>query len=162
MKVAIGFDPFGLALRPAIEQHVEQQGYDVTDLGCQEEDPNAYYNVAVDAAVGIQTKQFDRAILVCGTGMGMAIVANKYPAIAAAVCTTIDMAKKARSINNANILTLGAMHTAPFLTGQMLDAFFTTEFKEGWDADIQNFLDQAIKDIALIGQNVSHRGPKTL
>lgn len=80
----------------------------------------------------------------------MAIIANKHPQVFAAVCEDPSAAAKARSINNANIVTLGGMNTAPYKAKEIVDAFLTTEFKSGWDAEIQAFLDQSMVDIRRI------------
>jgi ribose 5-phosphate isomerase B len=82
--------------------------------------------------------------------MGMAIVANKHPGVYAAVCEDAATAASARSINNANVLTLGGMVTAPFKANEIVDAFFSTKFKSGWDDQIKLFLDQSMIDIQRI------------
>ncbi|MCL1127891.1 RpiB/LacA/LacB family sugar-phosphate isomerase [Shewanella surugensis] len=150
MKVAIGFDPFGFALRDTVLDYLKKQSFKIVDLGGQEGLDKPYYNIAQEAGSLMAKSEIDRAVLVCGSGMGMAIVANKYQGVFAAPCETKNTAEKARSINNANILTLGAMNTAPFLASEILHVFFKTEFKAGWDQDISSFLDQALKNIVTI------------
>ena len=80
----------------------------------------------------------------------MAIIANKHPNVYAAVCEDPSTATKARSINNANVLTMGGMVTASYKAKEIVDAFLTTEFKSGWDEEIQAFLDRSMVDIQRI------------
>jgi len=81
---------------------------------------------------------------------GMAIVANKHPGVYAAVCEDVATATKARSINNANVLTLGGMVIATSKANEIVDAFLSTEFKSGWGDQTQVFLDQSMLDIQRI------------
>ncbi len=147
MKIAVGADPFGLDLKTAVKQHLEDLGHACIDLGGTETENRAYYAIAHDLAMLIGDGECDRGVLICGTGMGMAIIANKHPGIYAAVCEDPSAAIKARSINNANVVTLGGLITAPYKANEIVDAFLTTDFKSGWDEDIQSFLDQSMADI---------------
>jgi ribose 5-phosphate isomerase B len=120
------------------------------DLGSNPDQQQPYYEVAHALANKVTAGEIERGILICGTGMGMAIMANKHPGVYAAVCEEPSTAVKARSINNANVLTLGGMLTAPFKAKEITDAFLATEFKSGWDTPIQSFLDQSMSDIRRI------------
>ena len=120
------------------------------DLGGSAAEERAYYDVAHDLAGLLGAGELERGVLVCGTGMGMAIVANKHPGVYAAVCEDPGAAAKARSINNANVLTLGGMLTAPARAREIVDAFLATEFKSGWKPDVQAFLERSMEDIRRI------------
>ncbi len=150
MKIGIGADPFGVELKEVVKQHLLTTGHQCVDLGGTADEERPYYEVAHELAEKINSGQCERGILVCGTGMGMAIIANKHPKVYAAVCENYSAAVKARSINNANIVTLGGMVTAPYRAKEIVDAFLITEFKSGWDDDIQDFLDRSMVEIQQI------------
>jgi ribose 5-phosphate isomerase B len=150
MKIGLGADPFGLDLKEAVKQHLLTLGHTCVDLGGTADEKRPYYEVAHELAKKVSSGECDRGILVCGTGMGMAIVANKHPNVYAAVCEDPSAATKARSINNANVLTLGGMVTAPYKAKEIVDAFLTTRFKSGWDDEIQAFLDRSVGEIQRI------------
>jgi ribose 5-phosphate isomerase B len=147
MRIAVGADPFGLELKEVIKQHLLALGHACVDLGGTADEERPYYEVAHELAKKVGSGDLDRGILVCGTGMGMAIIANKHPHVYAAVCEDPSTAIKARSINNANVVTLGGMVTAPYKAKEIIDAFLTTEFKSGWDEEIRAFLDRSIVEI---------------
>jgi len=149
MKIALGADDCGFPLKEIIKEHLVGKAYTVQDVGVQSaEDTTPYYAIASQVAQSVTNKTCDCAILVCGTGMGMAIIANKHPGIYAAVCESTYTAEQSRSINNANILTLGAMvSTGPVAIG-MVDVWLKTEFTQGCDAPAQDWLRNSMKDIA--------------
>lgn len=151
MKIAIGADSYGFALKEAMKQHLQNKGIEVEDIGVNnstEETP--YYQVAAQVSKMVGTQQVERGILVCGTGMGMAIIANKHPHVYAAVCESSFAAEKSRSINNSNVLTLGGFVTTPLVAQEIVDIWLTTEFKQGWEPDIQEWLQNSMKDISKI------------
>jgi ribose 5-phosphate isomerase B len=147
MKIGIGADPFGVGLKAAVKEHLEGAGHECVDLGGSEDEERTYYDVAHELGGRVARGELERGVLVCGTGMGMAIIANKHPGVYAAVCEDASTAVKARSINNANVLTLGELVTASFRACEIVDAFLETEFKSGWDPEIQDFLDRSMTDI---------------
>ena len=150
MKIGLGADPFGLELKEAVKQHLIAQGHTCVDTGGTADKTRPYYEVAHELAKKVGSGECDRGILVCGTGMGMAIVANKHPNVYAAVCENPMAATKARSVNNANVLTMGGMVTAPYKAKEIVDAFLTTGFKSGWDDEIQTFLERSVDEIRRI------------
>lgn len=147
MKIGLGADPFGLELKETVKQHLMAQGHACVDIGGTATEERPYYEVAHELAGKVSSGEYDRGILVCGTGMGMSIVANKHPNVYAAVCADPSTAVKARSINNANVLTMGGMVTAPYKAKEIVDTFLATEFKSGWDPEIQAFLDRSLGEI---------------
>lgn len=151
MKIIIGSDKSGFTLKEVIKTELISKGYEVDDIGTQDiEHPLPYYKVAPIAAKAIQAKQFDKGILICGTGMGMAIVANKYKGVYASVVESVYAAKKARAINNANILTLGGWIIAPELGIDIADTFLNTDFTEGLEEWRQEFLKNAYIEVGKI------------
>ncbi len=130
-KIIIGSDKSGFPLKEAIKAHLTQLGYEVTDGGTLNEDePKPYFQVAAAVAKRVSDGEFERAVLICGTGMGVSIVANKHKGVYAAVCENTYAAEKARAINDANILCLGGWLTAEFVGCAMVDTFLNTEFTQ--------------------------------
>lgn len=130
-KIIIGSDKSGLELKEAIKAHLTEKGYEVDDCGTTDIDqPKGYFMVAPVLAKKISKGEYEKGILICGTGMGMSIVANKYPGVYAAVCQTAAMAKYCRAINNANVLTMGGWLIGKEAGCAMADIFLTTEFTE--------------------------------
>jgi ribose 5-phosphate isomerase B len=128
MRVVIGADHVGLDLKNAIRDQLIHDGYDVTDLGVNETTPVDYPDVALAVALAVVSGDHDRGILVCGTGIGMAIAANKVAGIRAALIYDPHSAERAAKSNDANIATLGSrtlgVETAKMLVGSFLRSDF--------------------------------------
>lgn len=155
MKIALASDNYGFYLKEAVKEFLIDNDYDVTDFGIENaEDSTPYYRKAAEIAQKVADYEYDRAILVCGTGMGMAIVANKHPGVYAAPCESVFAAEKSRSINNANILTLGGMLTTEYIAQDIVDVWLNTDFTEGWDESIQQWLEDSMDDIGVIEDSV--------
>lgn len=105
MKIAIGCDPNAKELKKQLIPFIESLGHEVNDFGS--EDP-IYANVAIRLGEAVAGKEYDRGILICGTGIGVCITANKVPGVYAALVTDIYQAQRAVLSNNANIITLGS------------------------------------------------------
>lgn len=131
-KIVIGSDKSGFMLKEALKKHLREAGYEVSDCGTQSEDaPLMYDLVAQKGSEMIARGEFEKGIFICGTGMGMAVVANKRPGVYAAVCENTFAAQKARAINDANVLTMGAWITGEVAACAIVDAFLETEFTQG-------------------------------
>lgn len=151
MKIAMGADLYGFPLKESVKAYLKSKDYKITDYGVHEtSDPTPYYTTADKVAKSLGKGEHDKAVLVCGTGMGMAIIANKHPGIYAAVCESTFAAEKARSINNSNILTMGSMVTTAAVARDIVDIWLTTRFTEGWDETIQAWLKTSMGEIASI------------
>ena len=150
-KIIIGSDKSGFLLKEAVKHHLEEQGYEVTDKGTTDEnEPMPYYAVAERVGACMANKEFERGILICGTGMGMAIVANKYPGVYAAVCENTYAAEKARAVNDANVLTMGGWITGEVAGCGIADVFLKTEFTENledWRAKNLRVAREKVKEI---------------
>ncbi len=143
-RIVIGADKSGFPLKEALKSHLLEKGYEVEDVGMQTmEDFQPYFEVAPKVARKVQSGEFDRGLLCCGTGMGMAIVANKFKGIYAAVVEGSYAAKMAKVINNANVLTMGGWKLAPQEAIDMLDRWLNASFTEGFAEDRQAFLKNA-------------------
>ena len=128
-KIAIGCDPNAQAEKEAIIKYIEAKGYgEVTDFGS--EDP-IYANVAIAVAEAVASGEYERGVLMCGTGLGVSIAANKVKGAYAALCSDVYSAQRARLSNDANILCMGAFTTGAKVRELLVDAFMTNEFVPG-------------------------------
>lgn len=132
-KIIVASDRAGFTLKEAVKEHLAELGYEVTDVGSKDtgEGGMAYWQAAKNLAPHVSSGEFERGILVCGTGMGMSIVANKYPNVYAALCENTFCAHNCRAVNNANVLTMGGWITPPYTGIAITDTFLNTEFLEG-------------------------------
>ena len=147
MTIAIASDLSGFPLKKAIAAHLKANGYEVIDFGIEnEETPQPYVIQAPKAAKAIQDGQAERGILVCGTGQGMAIVANKHKGVYACVVDSVFSGERAKIVNNANIITLGGWITAPYLGVQIVDAWLGMEFAQKME-DRKEFLTNSFNQV---------------
>jgi ribose 5-phosphate isomerase B len=128
MKIGLGSDDAGASLRRAVGAHLEDLGHDVDDYGV-DDDSRAYPSVAFEVADAVSAGRFERAILVCGTGIGVMIAANKVPGVYAALCPDVYSAERARKSNNAQILTMGARVIGEASALTVVDAWLESEFE---------------------------------
>ncbi|MCS6913458.1 MAG: RpiB/LacA/LacB family sugar-phosphate isomerase [Myxococcales bacterium] len=157
--VLVGADSYGVELKEAVAAHLRRRGLTVEDLGVTTaQDERPYYETAAALARRIAAGQAQRGVLVCGTGMGMAIVANKFPGVYAAPCENVEAARRARSINNANVLTLGQMVTPAEAAVAIVDAWLDTEFAAGWPPEVQAFLHQSMPAIRALEERARQQG----
>ena len=132
MKLAIGSDHAGFPLKEELKIFLAERGEPFEDFGTFEPDPPVDYpDIALAVARAVIAGSFEAAILLCGTGQGMAIAANKVPGIRASLCTDVISASFARSHNDANILTMGQRITAPHLAREILRIWLETKFTGG-------------------------------
>jgi ribose 5-phosphate isomerase B len=131
MKLAIGCDEAACDLKNAIKAHLQAQGHEVTDFGTHDNQPVLYPDVAFEVAQRVAAGEFPRALLLCGTGIGMAICANKVPGIRAAQCHDTYSAERASRSNDAQIITLGARVVGPELAKAIVDTWLRASFDGG-------------------------------
>jgi ribose 5-phosphate isomerase B len=157
MRIVLGSDHFGYPLKETLRKYLLDLGHEPVDLGCfTAEDVVDYPDVAVVLAEKIASGEFERGILVCGTGIGMAITANKVPGVRAACCHDPYSAERARKSNDAQILTMGAEIVGPALGRQLLDHWLASEFGGGRSAaKVEKIkqLDRALRGLAQPGQS---------
>jgi ribose 5-phosphate isomerase B len=132
--IAVGSDDAGFPLKEELKRYLEGEGYSTTDYGTDRPDPVDYPDVALAVARAVARGEHDRAILVCGTGIGMAIAANKVPGVFAAVAHDPYSAARARMSNDAQIVTMGARVIAPELAKTVLRVWLDSEFAGGGSA----------------------------
>lgn len=131
MRVAIGADDAAYDLKEILKSYLTAQGAEVVDYGVFDKSPSLYPDIAVKVATAVSEGKHERDILVCGTGLGMAIAANKVPGIRAATCHDTYSAERSRKSNNAQILTLGARVIGPELAKTVVAAWLRSEFEGG-------------------------------
>ncbi len=157
MKIYIGSDKSGFTLKEAIKGYLAGEGYEVEDVGTQSIDaPMPFLQVAPIAAQKVSSGEADRAILVCGTGMGMSQVANKYKNVRAAVVESVYAAKMSRAINDSNILTLGGWFIGPELGVEIAKTFLNTEFTQDLEEWRKGFLRDAKEKFSALEQTIYH------
>ena len=128
MKVAIGCDHGGINLKPVLVDYLNKKGIEFKDFGCFSTQSIDYNEFGLAVANAVKDKQFDFGILICGTGIGMSIVANKVKGIRCAHCHDVFSAKMTRLHNDANVLAMGERVVGAGLMVEIVDAFLSTPF----------------------------------
>lgn len=131
MKIAIAADHAGFLLKEALRERLSASGHDVVDFGTHSSESTDYPDYALAVSERVASGDAARGILVCFTGTGMSIAANKVPGIRAAVGLTEEGVELTRSHNDANVIALGAKFLGPEEAARLVDIFLTTEFDGG-------------------------------
>ncbi|SNV68133.1 ribose 5-phosphate isomerase B [Veillonella rodentium] len=131
MKVAVGCDHGGLHLKEEIKELLSDLGHDVEDFGTYTSESCDYPDIAVPVANAVVSGEMDRGILICGTGIGIGIAANKMKGVRAALCHDSFSAKYSRAHNDANILTMGERVIGPGLAKDIVTIWMATDFEGG-------------------------------
>lgn len=131
MRIAMGSDHGGFNLRLVIKAHLIEKGYEVVDFGCENKESVDYPDYALKVAEAITSGDCELGVLVCGTGLGISIAANKVKGIIAAPVSDTFSAEMARKHNNANILALGERVVGEGLALKIVDEFLGAEFEGG-------------------------------
>ena len=129
--IAIGCDHGGLTLKKCLIQYLEKNKIEYKDFGTYTEQSCDYPDIAIKLAVSVAKKEYEKGILICGTGIGMSIAANKVKGIRAALCHDVFSAKATRKHNDANIMTCGERVIGQGLFLEIVDAFLNTDFEGG-------------------------------
>ena len=131
MKLAIGSDHGGFRLKEAIKTYLLAHDYEVTDFGTESEDSCDYPDFALPVAEAVAKGEYDRGILICGTGIGIGIVANKVKGVRAALCHDTFSAEACRNHNDANILTMGERIVGEGHALKIVETFLNSDFEGG-------------------------------
>jgi ribose 5-phosphate isomerase B len=143
MKIGLGCDHNAFEMKEALREYVTELGHDVYDYGCKACVEVDYPEVAFEVAADINDNKLDRGILVCGTGIGVAIAAGKVPGIRAALCHDTYSAERAQKSNNAQVLTMGAKVIGIETAKQVVKAYLESEFPGGNSArKVQQIMDK--------------------
>jgi ribose 5-phosphate isomerase B len=130
-KIALGSDHNGFGLKEIVKAHLKALGREAEDFGVHSETPIDYPDIALQVAEAVARGDHDRGILICGTGLGVAIAANKVPGVYAATCHDPYSAERARKSNNAQIMTMGAQVIGPELAKTLIEIWLNSEFQGG-------------------------------
>ncbi|MGZ3649120.1 MAG: ribose 5-phosphate isomerase B [Syntrophales bacterium] len=130
-QIIIGSDHAGFPLKEVVKQYIAEMGYSVTDAGTDSPANADYPDFGAIVAQRVSAGEFDRGILVCGSGVGMSIVANKFPGVRAALCLDEETARMGRLHNDANILVLAGRRTEEEAAKAIVRLWLNTEFEGG-------------------------------
>lgn len=128
MRLVIGSDHAGWTLKGAIADHVRSLGHEIIDVGSYDDKPVDFPDIAKDLTGKIASGEADRGIMVCGTGVGASIAANKIRGIRAAVCHDVHSAHQSVEHDDVNVMCLGAQIVGPWLAKDLVSSFLTAEF----------------------------------
>lgn len=135
-QVVVGADFAGFPLKEAVVKHLKEKGWEVLDIGVRspdEENPEMFHRIGLKVGARISEREYERALIFCGTGMGIHIAASKCPHVHAAVCESVAAARRCISGNNCNILAMGAFYVAPQMGIEMADAFLNSDLGKGYE-----------------------------
>ena len=131
MRIAVGADHAGFVLKNEVRDALRQAGHEVTDFGANSAESTDYPDYARQVAVSVSTGAAERGILVCGSGIGMCIAANKVRGVRAGLAINSEAVRLTRAHNDANVLTLGARFTEPPVARELVQIFLETPFEGG-------------------------------
>ena len=130
-RIAIACDHRGVSLKDELVKELDRQGYQVKDFGTNSEISCDYPDYAVKVALAVQKNECDRGIVICHSGIGMSIAANKVGGIRASLCQSVEAVELARKHGDANVLAMGAGFVSPELAKKICFTWLTTEFEGG-------------------------------
>lgn len=148
MKIAIASDKRAIGRKLEVKRFLEEQGHTVIEVVPDENTAVVHTISAPKVCKLVQSGEVDRGILICGTGMGMSMVANKHKGIRAACCESTYAVESCRRINNANVLCMGAFILGPQLACDMAERFVMTPFAEGFEAERIAYIKERDADMA--------------
>jgi ribose 5-phosphate isomerase B len=134
--LVVGADFAGFPLKEVVVNYLRDKGWDITDLGVRsmdETDPPMFHRIGLKVGAQITEKKFDRALLFCGTGMGIHIAASKCPGVHAGVVESVPAARRAITGNGVNVLAMGAFYVAPQMGKEIADAFLYNDLGSGYE-----------------------------
>ncbi len=134
VRLVIDADDAAISLKHTIVEHLRKRGFDITDLNYYATKKCDYPEIGYNLAQQIAAKKFDRGILICGTGLGMAMIANKVEGVWAGVCHDTFSAERLKKSNDANVLTMGERVIGPELAKMIVDHWLASEFAGGGSA----------------------------
>lgn len=146
MKIVIGSDHRGFKIKEEIKRYLEENAIEYQDFGTYSEERMDYPEVAVKVAKEVQKDEEKLGVLICGTGFGMCIVANKFKGIRCTPCYNEEAAKFAKMHNNANILALGSEHLTTHDAIKILRVFLATDFAGGRHSDRLKMIEEIEKE----------------
>lgn len=131
MKIGLGSDHAGFQLKEKLKPYLLSKGYEIKDFGCYSEERADYPDFAHLVSLAVSNKEYDMGLLICGSGNGINMAANKHKGIRSALCWNAEIAELARLHNDANVLTLPGRYITEVEAKKCIDVFFTTAFEGG-------------------------------
>lgn len=128
MRLVIGSDHAGWVLKGAVVEHIRKLGHEVVDVGCHDDRPVDFPDVARAVAAKIVAGEVERGIMVCGTGVGASIAANKMKGIRAAVCHDVHSAHQSVEHDDVNVMCIGAQIVGPWLAADLISSYLSARF----------------------------------
>lgn len=135
-EILVGADFAGFPLKETVVKHLTEKGWKVTDIGVKsadEDDPEMFHRIGLKVGAKISEKEFERALIFCGTGMGIHIAASKCPGVHAGVVESVPAALRAITGNGVNVLAMGAFYVAPQMGKDIADAYLNAELGSGYE-----------------------------
>lgn len=135
-QLLVGADFAGVPLKNAIVEHLKKKGWEITDIGVKtvdEKDPEMFHRIGFKVGAKISEGEFERALIFCGTGMGIHIAASQCPHVHCAVVESVPSALRCITGNNCNVMSMGAFYVAPKTGIAMAEAFLNSDFCEGYE-----------------------------
>jgi len=130
-EIVIGCDHAAFSLKETIKKHLQTRGFTVTDAGAHSEASVDYPTFGIEVGRAVSSGEVEKGVLLCGTGLGMSMVANKFPHVRAALCNDLFSAVMSRRHNDANVLVLGVRVIGDVLATEIVDAWIDTPFEGG-------------------------------
>ncbi|MCL7747670.1 ribose 5-phosphate isomerase B [Halalkalibacter alkaliphilus] len=155
MKIGIGSDHIGFDFKEAIKVFVEEYGHEVVDFGCHSCNAVDYPDVAFEVAKAVSEKKVERGILICGTGIGVAVAACKYPGIRAALTHDTYSAERAQLSNNAQIITMGAQIIGVEVGKKVVEAYLNSQWAGGSERKVNKIIEKEKEFFDKIKEEVS-------
>ncbi len=152
MKVIMGGDPAGIELKNAIKLELIKKGYEIHDV--DPEEPLLFQDVAVQVARGVQSGEYDRGIAICGTGMGVSIICNKHRGVYAALCESVYQAKRAKTVNNTNVLCMGGFIIGSEMGIEMANAWLEAEHMVGLTPEMAAIVEKEYDELIVFEETV--------
>jgi len=134
--LVVGADFAGFPLKEAVVEYLRGKGWQITDIGVRsadEKEPEMFHRIGLQVGARITEQEFDRALLFCGTGMGIHIAASKCPGVHAGVVESVPAARRAITGNGVNVLAMGAFYIAPQMGKEIADAFLYNDLGDGYE-----------------------------
>ncbi len=148
MKIALGSDHAGFELKEKVKTLLQDLGHEVVDVGCHSTDSVDYPVFGAKVARAVARGEVERGVLICGTGLGMSMVANRFPGVRAALCHELFTTQMARRHNDANVLVLGGRVLGDVLALEMVKVFLETPFEGGRHARRVEMIENLAKEEA--------------
>jgi len=133
MRLVVGSDHAGWSLKGSLVAHIKSLGHEVVDVGSYDDNPVDFPDIAREIAAKVTSGEVDRGIMVCGTGVGASIAANKMKGIRAAVCHDVHSAHQSVEHDDVNVMCIGAKIVGAWLANDLVSAFLTAEFSTDED-----------------------------